>query len=175
MKQAANRTFRMDSYWRRRVALKVAYLGWSYQGNTTNGTVPLSAENTVEARLLEALVRVRLIPSERPDDCAFARCGRTDRGVSAWANVVSLTVRSGLYGSAAAACSDPGLIAPADPIPDRQQGRPVARWPANRVVCCGSFILLLLARSGNGLLPHSQPPAAGRYSRARLVACGRRF
>lgn len=112
------KTFSMRAYHQRRVALKVAYLGWSYAGNTTQFTqgaseADLQADNTVEARLLEALLRVRLIASVA--ECGLSRCGRTDRGVSAWANVVSLVVRSGLSGSGASACSDAGLLPPADP------------------------------------------------------------
>ena len=104
--------FNMSSFVQRRVALKVAYLGWDYSGNTTMQSAKLEDENTVEARLIEALVKIRLI--ESLESCNLSRCGRTDKGVSAWANVVALTVRSALYGAGAAACTDPGLILPAE-------------------------------------------------------------
>ncbi len=103
----------MSSFVQRRVALKVAYLGWDYSGNTTMQSPNLAEENTVEARLIEALIKIRLI--ESLESCNLSRCGRTDKGVSAWANVVSLTVRSSLYGAGAAACPDPGLIHPPPP------------------------------------------------------------
>jgi tRNA pseudouridine38/39 synthase len=102
--------FSMSSFVQRRVALKVAYLGWDYSGNTTMQSANLEDENTVEARLIEALIKIRLI--ESLESCKLSRCGRTDKGVSAWANVVALTVRSTLYGAGAAACTDPGLIIP---------------------------------------------------------------
>lgn len=95
-----NNSFRMSTFAQRRVALKVAYLGWSYSGNTSQAPAgaSLEDENTVEARLLEALLKIKLI--ESVESCGLSRCGRTDKGVSAWANVVSLTVRSALYGPA---------------------------------------------------------------------------
>ena len=111
--------FYMPNHWKRKIALKICYLGWNYNGNTTNGTVPLSDENTVEARLLEALVHIKLIDDVTPDNCGFARCGRTDKGVSAFANIVSLTVRSNLHGSGAVACSDAGLVPAPEPIENR--------------------------------------------------------
>jgi tRNA pseudouridine38/39 synthase len=49
--------------------------------------------------VLEALLKIKLISSV--EDCSLSRCGRTDKGVSAWANVVSLRVRSALVGPAA--------------------------------------------------------------------------
>ncbi|PVV02559.1 hypothetical protein BB560_002984 [Smittium megazygosporum] len=47
---------------------------------------------TVEGELFRALKQTKLIASEA--DCQYARCGRTDRGVSAFSQVVSLYVRS---------------------------------------------------------------------------------
>lgn len=38
--------------------------------------------------------RSKLIPSTEPTDCEFSRCGRTDKGVSALRQVISLRVRS---------------------------------------------------------------------------------
>ena len=80
---------------------KVAYLGWSYSGNTSQAADDslLSLENTVEARLIESLLKLRLISSL--SSAQLSRCGRTDKGVSAWANVVALVVRSALSGPAA--------------------------------------------------------------------------
>lgn len=49
---------------------------------------------TVEGALLSALHRAKLIPTCDTADCEFSRCGRTDKGVSALRQVVSLRVRS---------------------------------------------------------------------------------
>ena len=73
--------FSMSSFVQRRVALKVAYLGWDYSGNTTMQSARLEDENTVEARLIEALLKIRLI--ESLDSCNLSRCGRTDKGACA--------------------------------------------------------------------------------------------
>jgi tRNA U38,U39,U40 pseudouridine synthase TruA len=52
---------------------------------------------TVEAVLMEALEKGNLIEEGKGwDGCGFARCGRTDRGVSAAGQVVSLWVKSRL-------------------------------------------------------------------------------
>lgn len=75
----------------RKFALKVAYLGMSYQGFEHH---PHQGENSVEAKLFGALTYVRLIGS--PDeikDLDYHRCGRTDKGVSAAGNTVSLNLR----------------------------------------------------------------------------------
>lgn len=55
-----------------------------------------SAEHTVEYTMVEAMKRTRLL--ESLEASGWARCGRTDKGVSAWANVCSMMVRSGLRG-----------------------------------------------------------------------------
>ncbi|KAJ1976586.1 pseudouridine synthase deg1 [Dimargaris xerosporica] len=86
------RTFDWSKHSRRRIALKVAYLGWDYYGVAAQGdqaTVP-----TVEAKLFEALQQCRLIKDSR--QCRFSRCGRTDRGVSGLGQVMALDVRSAI-------------------------------------------------------------------------------
>lgn len=77
----------------RKVAIRFAYLGWNYNGLAVqiNTDVP-----TVEGHILEALYKTKLIPSVDPNDCEFSRCGRTDKGVSALRQVISLRVRSQL-------------------------------------------------------------------------------
>ncbi|KAK9449327.1 pseudouridine synthase [Limtongia smithiae] len=79
----------------RLIGLRFAYLGWNYNGlNVQFEDTPLP---TVEGMLLKALARCRLIENENDvKSCAFSRCGRTDKGVSALAQVVSLRVRSRL-------------------------------------------------------------------------------
>lgn len=77
----------------RKIALRFAYLGWHYNGLAvqTNTDVP-----TVENEILVALHRTKLIHSMDVSDCEFSRCGRTDKGVSAFRQAISLNVRSAL-------------------------------------------------------------------------------
>ncbi|KAK3989779.1 pseudouridine synthase [Cladorrhinum sp. PSN332] len=83
-------------YSTRLIALKLAYLGKRYGGFefTQNGAVP-----TIEEELWKALVRSCLIWPEKPDEVDFtpweySKCGRTDRGVSAFGQVIGIRVRS---------------------------------------------------------------------------------
>lgn len=75
----------------RHIAIRFAYVGWNYNGLAVqiNSVVP-----TVEGAILDAMCRTRLVPSLDPGDCEFSRCGRTDKGVSALRQVISLRVRS---------------------------------------------------------------------------------
>lgn len=76
----------------RKIALKFSYLGGPYSGLAIQPDSPLP---TVEGVLLQALEKSGLINfGEGWDGCGFARCGRTDRGVSAAGQVVNLWVRS---------------------------------------------------------------------------------
>jgi len=69
------------------MAFKFMYNGKNYAGlviqNHTN--------NTVEAKILRALLTAKLI--ENFEDSNFARCGRTDTGVSSSGNVFSIYLR----------------------------------------------------------------------------------
>ncbi|ABN67375.2 pseudouridine synthase [Scheffersomyces stipitis CBS 6054] len=88
------RTFDMNKYNKRFIALKFAYLGWNYNGLAYQSEpTPLP---TVEEVVLKALTMSRLITEPTPDKCKFSRCGRTDKGVSAMNQVISLVVRSNL-------------------------------------------------------------------------------
>lgn len=93
-KKKKGKPFDFSKYQKRKVALRFAYLGWNYQG------LALQAEGTelptVEGKIMEALHKVKLIGSLEQNDCEFSRCGRTDRGVSAMNQVISLKVRSKL-------------------------------------------------------------------------------
>jgi hypothetical protein len=71
----------------RHIALKVAYLGASYQGFQDQ----LGVEATIENKIFQALETTRLI--EDRFSCSYSRCGRTDRGVSAMGQVISLFLR----------------------------------------------------------------------------------
>ncbi|TRX89265.1 hypothetical protein FHL15_009838 [Xylaria flabelliformis] len=85
-----------SKYATRHIALKLAYLGKNYGGfeyqQSTN--VP-----TIEEELWKAMVKGCLIFPENPDEInwhpwEYAKCGRTDRGVSAFGQVISIRVRS---------------------------------------------------------------------------------
>lgn len=89
--------FDFSAYSTRKIALKFCYSGWEYNGLAYQSKpTPLP---TVEAVLFDALARARLIdPSKGFEGCGWAKCGRTDRGVSAADQVVSLYVRTALVG-----------------------------------------------------------------------------
>jgi len=58
--------------------------------------VQVNTDDTVEAKLFEALKKCCLIdadPDSKLSSCVYTRCGRTDKGVSALANVCTLFVR----------------------------------------------------------------------------------
>ena len=113
--------FDASRYTTRLVALKFAYLGQKYNGleHHANNSTPLP---TIEEELWKALVKTRLIsPTPRTpeeantyatlsrktfdrwdrdgaevnwDGCEYSKCGRTDRGVSAFGQVVGVKLRS---------------------------------------------------------------------------------
>lgn len=68
--------------------LKIAYVGTNYHGNAWQDPKICP---TVEASLFEALVKTRLIQDR--SSCNFSRCGRTDKGVHAAGNYISLSLR----------------------------------------------------------------------------------
>ena len=74
-----------------KIALKFSYIGTNYAGLVVQSNVP----NTVEQSILKTMQKVCLINPDEPTSfsCNFNRCGRTDKGVSALANVCSLTIR----------------------------------------------------------------------------------
>lgn len=76
-----NREFDIDKYCQRKIALKVAYLGWNFDGLASQP----DSYNTIEHHLFAALKRTRLI-SDR-SSCDYNRSGRTDKGVSALCQV----------------------------------------------------------------------------------------
>jgi len=73
---------------KRHVALKVCYLGWDYQGLV----VQEDTLKTIEAEVFAALHRTCLIESRETSN--YHRCGRTDKGVSAFGQVFSIDLRS---------------------------------------------------------------------------------
>ncbi|KAF2458725.1 pseudouridine synthase [Lineolata rhizophorae] len=106
-RKVPNRLIDPSKYSTRPIALKFAYLGKRYNGfeHHMNNKTRLPA---VEEALWRALMKCRLIfPIDKDgniqqgDDgdinwngCEYAKCGRTDKGVSAFGQVVSLKVRS---------------------------------------------------------------------------------
>ncbi|XP_004641452.1 tRNA pseudouridine(38/39) synthase [Octodon degus] len=84
----AKRAFDFSAHSRRHVALRIAYLGWGYQGFASQE----NTDNTIEEKLFEALTKTRLIESRQTSN--YHRCGRTDKGVSAFGQVISLDLRS---------------------------------------------------------------------------------
>ncbi|KAJ7260933.1 pseudouridine synthase [Mycena haematopus] len=81
--------FDFSSYPRRKIALKFCYSGWAYNGLAIQADpTPLP---TVEGVIFDALAKARLIdPDAGLEGCGWERCGRTDRGVSAGGQVISL-------------------------------------------------------------------------------------
>ena len=91
------REFDFSAYPTRKIALKFSYAGAGYGGlayQAEDGPTPLPLP-TVEGVLFAALAKARLVdPEGGLEGCGWERCGRTDRGVSAAGQVVSLYVRS---------------------------------------------------------------------------------
>ena len=91
--------FDMSRYAQRHVALRVAYIGTAYQGFAYQ----VETDDTVEGRVLEALMKTRLITDRASSGVSCG--GRTDKGVSALGQVLALRVRSNLV-------DGEGVIAP---------------------------------------------------------------
>lgn len=77
----AKRAFDFSAHGQRHVALKIAYLGWGYQGFASQE----NTSNTIEEKLFEALIKTRLVENRQTSN--YHRCGRTDKGVSAFGQV----------------------------------------------------------------------------------------
>ncbi|KAI5631108.1 tRNA pseudouridine synthase domain-containing protein [Phthorimaea operculella] len=72
----------------RRILLRILYFGWDYNGLA----VQEDSNQTIEHHLFSALTRTCLIESRETSQ--YHRCGRTDKGVSAFGQVISITLRS---------------------------------------------------------------------------------
>jgi tRNA pseudouridine38/39 synthase len=77
----AKRVFDFSAHGRRHVALRIAYLGWGYQGFASQE----NTNNPIEEKLFEALTKTRLVENRQTSN--YHRCGRTDKGVSAFGQV----------------------------------------------------------------------------------------
>ncbi|TGJ87257.1 hypothetical protein E0Z10_g1540 [Xylaria hypoxylon] len=85
-----------SKYSTRLVAMKLAYLGKNYGGFEYQSSANIPS---IEEELWKAMVKARLIFPESPDEVdwdpwEYSKCGRTDRGVSAFGQVISIRVRS---------------------------------------------------------------------------------
>ncbi|KAL8638072.1 MAG: hypothetical protein Q9228_004740 [Teloschistes exilis] len=97
------RQFDPSKYSTRFIALKFAYLGQVYNGLEyhANNTTP---NPTIEEEMWKALQKAKLIfPTPNPalkdgepnwDGCEYSKSGRTDKGVSAFGQVIGIRVRS---------------------------------------------------------------------------------
>ena len=74
----------------RHIALRFQYDGSSYSGFTEN--VNDDEDYSIEKELFAALQKTHLIKDRF--SCQYSRCGRTDRGVSAFGQVIALHVKS---------------------------------------------------------------------------------
>lgn len=92
----AKRKMDPSRYSTRFIALKLAYLGKNYGGFEFQA---MGNQPSIEEELWNALTKACLIFPEDErvvqfDCCEYSKCGRTDRGVSAFGQVIGLKVRS---------------------------------------------------------------------------------
>ncbi|KAI0998957.1 hypothetical protein K3495_g9238 [Podosphaera aphanis] len=93
------RPFDPSKYSTRLVAFKLAYLGKNYNGFEFHANNP-TPRPTIEEELWKAFNKAKLIfPSKGQaigdwEGCEYSKCGRTDKGVSAFGQVIGLRVRS---------------------------------------------------------------------------------
>ncbi|KAH7882178.1 pseudouridine synthase [Phlebopus sp. FC_14] len=91
------RPFHFHKHPVRKIAVKFCYSGWEYNG-LAHQAIPTPLP-TVEDVLFQAFAKSRLVdPDAGFEGCGWEKCGRTDVGVSAAGQVVSLWVRSALPG-----------------------------------------------------------------------------
>lgn len=69
-------------YKKRHVAFKLLYLGWNYHGFASQDIT----EKTIEHELFRAFTTCCLIESRQTSN--YHRCGRTDKGVSSFSQVI---------------------------------------------------------------------------------------
>ena len=85
--------FDFTKYPSRHVALHVMYAGWNYHGFASQGA-DASGVDTVETQLFAALKCRLIAPDATWQSCDYTRCGRTDAGVSALSQVITLRLRA---------------------------------------------------------------------------------
>lgn len=89
-RKGKDRPFDFNLYCKRHIALHVCYLGWDFHGFAVQETTG----KTIESELFKALVLTKLIKCR--EESNYHRCGRTDKGVSAFQQVITIDVRSNL-------------------------------------------------------------------------------
>jgi len=89
-KKKRNIEIDFDKCYKRYIALKVSYIGWDYHGFAAQ----TCTEETIEGHLFQALKKTCLVSDIKSAN--YAKSGRTDKGVSAFGQVISLYVRSNL-------------------------------------------------------------------------------
>ncbi|KAF9407452.1 hypothetical protein HW555_012530 [Spodoptera exigua] len=77
-----------SKYHFRRVLLRIFYFGWDYNGLA----VQEDSNQTIEHFVFHALTKSCLIQSRETSN--YHRCGRTDKGVSSFGQVISISLRS---------------------------------------------------------------------------------
>ncbi|XP_022824195.1 tRNA pseudouridine(38/39) synthase-like [Spodoptera litura] len=77
-----------SKYHFRRVLLRISYFGWDYNGLA----VQEDSNQTIENHLFNALTKSCLIQSRETSN--YHRCGRTDKGVSSFGQVISISLKS---------------------------------------------------------------------------------
>lgn len=87
------KTFDPKTTAQRKIALKVAYFGWDYMGLQDNPGL----NDTIEKILFRALGHTKLLLGNI-EDAEYSKCGRTDKGVSAFSQVFCLKLRSNIKG-----------------------------------------------------------------------------
>ncbi|EFO16352.1 hypothetical protein LOAG_12156 [Loa loa] len=88
MRKRKTREFDFSRHPKRRIALMFMYFGWEYNGLVEQQEIA----GTIEEEMRKALMKTKLVESW--ENCGWNRCGRTDKGVSAFKQVASLIVRS---------------------------------------------------------------------------------
>lgn len=108
-KEYKNRPFDMAKYTKRKIALRVAYIGWEYSGYASQHEPDRLP--TIEDMLFKALISCKLV--ENIDESDYTRCGRTDKGVSGLGQVIGIIVRSRKLASD----PSPELLEPSEEFP----------------------------------------------------------
>ncbi len=71
----------IERFTKRRVALKILYMGWDYSGLARQEM----NKATIAEKLFDAFTRCRMLDNDA--EVGFAMCGRTDKGVSGLSQV----------------------------------------------------------------------------------------
>ncbi|XP_032683103.1 tRNA pseudouridine(38/39) synthase [Odontomachus brunneus] len=90
MSERVQKPFDFSRCHKRHILLKLYYLGWDYHGFT----IQEDSNDTIEQHLFAALLKSCCIESRETSN--YSRCGRTDKGVSSFSQVISLDIRSKL-------------------------------------------------------------------------------